>query len=315
MSVNPAPFLQKLYSQYHHRDYVSSDPIQFLYGVGLSPEEQEIIAPIAALFAYGRVSQILVRVDQAIRALSKPGKLNKNRGIVQAVDGWVKIKNVKELQLKANKTWPQWKHRFHLAEDLGLLVHCIARSRLKYRSIGNHFLSHHKSGTHIEAAIEGLATDWLEWAKEIYAVDKISDLPQKIRFLFTRPSAGSVCKRWVMWVRWMGRNDEIDPGLWTTQSPLVGGASQALMPSDLLLPLDTHVARIGAYLGIVSSKTLNWKAVLDASRRLGKVDSQDPIRFDFSIARLGILAECKKRYHEPICTKCSLFGGCRLAMR
>lgn len=314
-SEQVGPFLLQLKHQYHQPSLLGSDPISFLHSSNLKDfhlesalEEKEITAPLAALFAYGRVPQILKSVQEALNGLRREGAL------LKSVDAFEAVRSLKHLKEVSNRLWPKWKHRFHTAVDLGLLVACIAKSRKKHGSIGHHFLSHH-SGDTIQNGIEGLATDWLLEASEIYGVKSVERLPQATRFLFSRPSGESVCKRWVMWMRWMGRTDSIDLGLWSYKNQLTKNSTRFLKPSELLLPLDTHVARIGNYLGIVSEKTIHWKTVLRSSERLLSISPEDPIQFDFALARLGILSECKKRFEDSICTRCSLMGGCRLAMQ
>ncbi len=120
-----------------------------------------------------------------------------------------------------------------------------------------------------------------------------------------------------MLLRWMGRKDGkngVDLGLWMTGSPLLAGLS-GLKPDQLVLPLDTHVGRISQYLGLTRRKSLNWKAALEITERLREVDPRDPVRYDFALARLGILDLCKNRYVPGVCESCELFGACRLAAR
>jgi uncharacterized protein (TIGR02757 family) len=81
----------------------------------------------------------------------------------------------------------------------------------------------------------------------------------------------------------MVRSDEIDPGGW-----------RVIEPADLLVPLDTHMISIGRAFGILKSSTGSWKASLTLTEALRLVDPHDPVRFDFSLARLGIHPDLDK---------------------
>ena len=78
----------------------------------------------------------------------------------------------------------------------------------------------------------------------------------------------------------MVRADTVDLGLWT-----------CARPSQLLMPLDTHVARISRELGLTKRKTAGLGMVLEITQRLREIDAEDPIRFDFALSRLGILKD------------------------
>lgn len=124
------------------------------------------------------------------------------------------------------------------------------------------------------------------------ALDSLIDRAEEpIPFLLTRPSDGSVCKRWCMFLRWMGRKDDLDLGLWTSGSILLNQGStrgRYLSSRQLVFPLDTHTARMSKALGIITRKTLNWKSALEVTEAFRKWDFNDPLRFDFSLCRYGM---------------------------
>lgn len=83
-------------------------------------------------------------------------------------------------------------------------------------------------------------------------------------------------KRWHMYLRWMVRNDKLDLGLWGK-----------VRTKDLLVPLDTHTFKIGQTLGLISRKSYDFKAVLELTDSLKKIDSNDPVKYDFALYRIG----------------------------
>lgn len=97
------------------------------------------------------------------------------------------------------------------------------------------------------------------------------------RNLLPAPRDGSACKRLMLFLRWMVRSDGVDPGGWTS-----------IHPRELILPLDVHLHRISRALGLTSRKVPDLRAAVEATETLRLVDAEDPVRFDFALARLGI---------------------------
>ena len=83
-------------------------------------------------------------------------------------------------------------------------------------------------------------------------------------------------KRWLMFLRWMVRDDNLDLGLW-----------KKVDKKDLLMPLDTHTFKIGQKLGLIKRKSYDFKSVLELTDSLRKLDSKDPVKYDFALYRIG----------------------------
>jgi len=103
----------------------------------------------------------------------------------------------------------------------------------------------------------------------------------------------------------MVRSDDFDLGLWT------GGR---FSPSRLLLPMDTHVHRISSYLGLTSRKTADLAAAREATGFLRRIAPRDPVAYDWSLSRLGILAECVKERTRRHCERCAVRPVCRVSL-
>jgi len=86
----------------------------------------------------------------------------------------------------------------------------------------------------------------------------------------------STYKRWLMYLRWMVREDNIDMGLW-----------KSVDKKDLLLPLDTHTFKVSQKLGLLKRKQYDLKSVKEVSAVLKLFDEKDPIKYDFALYRLG----------------------------
>jgi uncharacterized protein (TIGR02757 family) len=130
-------------------------------------------------------------------------------------------------------------------------------------------------------------------------------LPKRpgVCYFFPRPSAGSACKRLNLFLRWMVRRDEVDLGVWSRVSP-----------AQLIVPLDTHVIRVGRCLRLTRYTSAGWRMAADITASLRRLDATDPIRFDFSICHVGMMNACG--FHKPQGdTPCPLNGLCHPRLR
>jgi uncharacterized protein (TIGR02757 family) len=97
------------------------------------------------------------------------------------------------------------------------------------------------------------------------------------KFMFPLPENGSSCKRMNLFLRWMVRKDELDFGLWNSISP-----------SKLVIPVDTHIARISTELGLTKRKNVSWKMAEEITENLKQFDPADPVKYDFAICHIGM---------------------------
>ena len=118
------------------------------------------------------------------------------------------------------------------------------------------------------------------------------------RYFFPDPRT-SAAKRTAMFLRWVVRSgDGLDLGLW-----------DCLQPRDLVAPLDTHMFLIARRLRLTGARTPGWRAALDLTRGLRRLDPEDPVKYDFALSRLGILEGCPRHRRSDPCELCALLGG------
>lgn len=129
------------------------------------------------------------------------------------------------------------------------------------------------------------------------------DGPMTYGLSYLLPSpAGGAAKRLALYLRWMVRaEDGVDLGTW-----------HHLEPSRLLIPLDTHIARIGRYVGLTDRQTIGLPTALDVTASLARLDPQDPLRYDLALCHLGISGACPTRREPAICRDCPIRSICRL---
>ncbi len=96
-------------------------------------------------------------------------------------------------------------------------------------------------------------------------------------FMFAKPENNSALKRINMFLRWMVRDGAVDFGLWKN-----------IKKSELLIPLDTHVARISREFSLLYRKQNDFRAVVELSEKLKEFDPDDPIKYDFALFGYGI---------------------------
>jgi uncharacterized protein (TIGR02757 family) len=124
-----------------------------------------------------------------------------------------------------------------------------------------------------------------------------------VRYFFPRPSGGSACKRLNLFLRWMVRRDAIDLGVW-----------QAVSPARLVVPLDTHVIRVGRCLRLTRYRSAGWSMAADITRSLRRIDPIDPVKYDFALCHLGMRNTCG--FNRPQRDDaCPLRGFCRPRVR
>lgn len=96
-------------------------------------------------------------------------------------------------------------------------------------------------------------------------------------FMFAKPENNSALKRLNMFLRWMVRDGAVDFGIWKT-----------IKKSELLIPLDTHVARLSREFGLLNRSSNDFRAVLELTDKLKEFDENDPVKYDFALFGLGV---------------------------
>ena len=251
----------ELYARFHHASYLEWDPLSVIREFRGKPD-QEYVALVSALFAFGGVKQIIASVRNAIGRIGlveRPGIIGREtESLTDCLSGF--------------------RHRIYVDQDLVHLTLLYRESCQRYGSLKEHFLIHHDpADPTIESGLTGLIRDYRQWSAA-----QVHRPGAHFGHMLNSPEGGSTCKRWLMFLKWMVRPDDgIDLGLWS-DTPL-------LRTDQLLIPLDTHLFKISRKLGLTRKKTANWVAALEVTRKLKALDPEDPTRFDFALCRFGML--------------------------
>ena len=117
--------------------------------------------------------------------------------------------------------------------------------------------------------------------------------PYGLKQLFPSPDKGSACKRPNLFLRWMVRTQDVDFGIW-----------DRIPPSKLIIPLDTHIAKIARCIGLTKRTSSDWKTAKEITDSLKKFDPEDPLKYDFALCHHGISGLCKGGKSESSCSSC-----------
>jgi uncharacterized protein (TIGR02757 family) len=239
--------------EYHYRAFnktnISPDPLQFLH-LFKNPEDIETAGFISSVFAYGNVSQIINTLNKIFNAAGK--------NPYEFVYNYHSSKDIKDII-----------HRFYTTHDINLFFQVYKRILNKYGSLEKMFLKgYDPSEKNIKSSLN-------EFSKKL--LNKSDEITDGIKFMFPLPEKGSSCKRMNLFLRWMVRKDELDFGLW-----------KGITTDKLIIPVDTHVARICTELGLTSRKNVSWKMAEEITDNLKEFDPVDPVKYDFAICHIGM---------------------------
>ncbi len=208
----------------------------------------ERVALISALFAYGKASLILK--------------------FLQSLDFDLLNSDEVEIQQKLKSKI----YRFQNNNDVIAIFIALNRISKNGETLQQIFKSGYQKNNSV---LNGIAMI-INRIKNIYPYES-----QGYKFLIGDAPTGkltgeSPLKRWNLFIRWMVRKDNLDLGLWNDISK-----------ADLLIPLDTHTFHISQKLGLLNRKTYDLKAVFELTAKLKEFDPEDPIKYDFALYRIG----------------------------
>ncbi len=239
------------------------------------PKDAEAAAFVAASFAFGNVSQILRFLEKLFGVLtpSPHAALTARRPVAAS--------RVAGLS-----------HRFISGAGVHRFLLCV---RAALREHGSLEALYRLGMTAGEPDVRKGFSRFLEAFRVAWG----DPLPRERDFLFPDPRKGSACKRHNLFLRWMVRRDDgVDLGLWT-----------AVAPRYLIVPLDTHMARLGRCLGLSARTAPDWKTAEEITGAFRSVCPEDPVRFDYALTRIGILKHCTAR-SRGVCRRCPLAPAC-----
>ena len=242
---------EEIYKERNRPEFIHPDPLEFVSRFD-DPDNQEVAGMIASALAFGRVGHILKNLETVFRILRNPAS------------------DLQEMSREDLKhAFGSFRHRWSSGGELADLLFGIRSIRGDYGSLENFFVSKvRKEHRDVVMPLAG----FVDGLKNASGNESSSLLPC--------PTMGSACKRLMLYLRWMVRKDEVDPGPWT-----------GISPSILVVPMDTHMFRVSRALGLTTRRQADLKCALEVTSFFRSLVPMDPVRYDFALTRAGIRNE------------------------
>jgi uncharacterized protein (TIGR02757 family) len=256
------PVLDRLYTDFNV-DRSVADPVWMVRRYQRS-DDQEVVAFIASALAFGRVQSVLNSVDGMLQVMgASPAAFVRNFD-----------------PARDRHCFKHLVHRWTNGADFAALVWILHQMIEQRGSVEDFFVEGlAPDAVDVGSALQSFSTRAL--ALDVSAIYGRKRPKPGVAYFFSRPSSGGACKRLNLFLRWMVREDQVDLGAWTK-----------VRPGQLIVPLDTHVIRVGQCLRLTKLKSPGWRMAADITASLRALDSVDPIKFDFSICHLGMMNAC-----------------------
>jgi uncharacterized protein (TIGR02757 family) len=274
------PHLDNLYTAFD-LEHVVSDPIWIVRRFR-HPADREVVAFCAAALAFGRVQSVLNAIEALVAVMgARPAEFI--RRFEPEVHGAVLFPLV---------------HRWTRGVDLVALLWLLRQMLERGGSLEGFFAE----GMPPEAeTVEPALESFSRRALTLDLTEAYGKVPARpgVAYFFSRPSSGGACKRLNLFLRWMVRIDRVDLGLWSR-----------VRPAQLIVPLDTHVIRVGRCLRLTRLTSPGWRMAVDITHSLRALDPRDPVKYDFSLCHLGMMSACGFGTKQKD-SQCPLKGACR----
>lgn len=246
------PWLDEWVRRMEHPSYIDDDPVLFMHAFD-EKLDRELAGFFAAVMAWGRRDIVIAKVRELLERMDhRPAAF---------------IGNFTE---RDRSRFHGFKHRTFKPVDIYWLTRILHTILQEYGGFEIFW-----KACHLEARESG---------RNLMAVfhDRFfgmcPDAERRTRKHISNPEKNSSCKRLWLYLRWtIRKNSPVDPGTMTF-----------LDPSELMIPLDVHVARQARALGILERTYNDWKATGELTRKMRLLDPQDPAKYDYALFGIGI---------------------------
>lgn len=246
-------FLDRKVDQYNQPSFIEADPVSIPH-LFSKKQDIEIAAFFASVFSWGNRTTII----------------NKSKELMKLMDDrpfdFISDHSQQDLTRLL-----QFKHRTFNTTDLLYFIlflkhHYTASGTLE--TAFSKWMS--KKDENIENALIGFHDYFFS----------LQDAPVRTKKHIATPTKNSTCKRLNMFLRWMVRKDNcgVDFGIWNKISP-----------SQLMCPIDVHVARVAMRFDLIHRKQVDWLTAIELTDHLKKFDRNDPAKYDFALFGLGVV--------------------------
>jgi uncharacterized protein (TIGR02757 family) len=292
-----APLLARLELELDTADRIGFDPVE-LPRRYRARADQEVAGLFAAALAYGRADLFKPQLERVLAEMHpSPARFCEEFARAPRAGAFA-----------------AFRYRFNQPADLAALAAAVGHVRLLHGSLGDRFAALFRGeasvevGGHSPSKHQGgaLRPALARFARELREAPPAQALlagrgPRGLAHLLPDAALAGACKRWNLYLRWMVRGpDAVDLGAWP-----------GVPRSALVVPLDTHVARIARHLGLTRRTDMSWRTAAEITESLRRIDPEDPVRFDFVLCHLGMSGACPLRSDPVHCEVCLLSAACQ----
>ncbi len=243
--------LDKYIEQYETVDFIKDDPVQFVH---LFKEKKDIETAgfIASMFAYGKREVFISKLKYIFNIME-----NKPYDYVKAFN--FKDNNIKNCD-----------YRFSKDCDLIEILKILNILYSENETLESLFKYSYSQNSDIWNMFQGVVDYFYARANE-------KNITKGFYHLLPNPAKKSALKRMNMLLRWFVRKSSVDIGIW-----------DFIPKCELLIPLDTHVAKISRRLNLLKRNDNGYESVIELTDNLKKFDPIDPIKYDFALFGYGV---------------------------
>lgn len=245
-------FFDEKVAAYNQPSFIAADPICIPH-LFTRQADIEIAGFFAALFAWGNRTTII----------------QKSKELMQLMD-MAPHQFVLQHQPADLRRLAHFKHRTFQADDLFYFLYFLQQHYQQHASLEPAFVQG------MQPADDTVENGLIYFKQYFFSYEHLRRTQKHI----SSPATHSSCKRLNMYLRWMVRQDNagVDFGLWTN-----------IRPSQLVCPLDVHVARVAKRFNLLQRRYTDWEAALELTSYLRKLDASDPVKYDFALFGLGVI--------------------------
>ena len=240
--------LDKLVKEYETIEFIQQDPIQIPHRY-IDEKEIELVGFISALFAYGSRKIFIPKLDFLFSQMGNSPVEYLKKGDFTNLQGF--------------------NYRFGRWDDINNILRILS---LLYQN-GSTIRKLFGYGYKTTGTIYGM----LQVVSDYFYSNCDDSVGDGFYFMVANPQKGGAMKRMNMYLRWMVRSSPVDFGIW-----------HFISSSELLIPLDTHVAKISREMGLLDRNDNGRKSVEELTEKLKEFDKNDPVKYDFAIYGKGI---------------------------
>ena len=243
--------LDKYIIEYETKDFIKDDPVQFVHRFK-TKQDNEISGFIASMFAYGKREVFISKLDYIFNLME-----NSPIDYVKAFD--YKSNNIKDCD-----------YRFSKDCDLVQILKILNKLYSENETLESLFKYGYEQKNDVWHMFQ-VVVDYF------YSNVEDKSVTKGFYHLLPDPKKKSAMKRFNMLLRWFVRKSEVDIGIWNF-----------VPKSELLIPLDTHVAKISRSLGLLKRNDNGFESVIELTNNLKTFDRDDPIKYDFALFGYGV---------------------------